>query len=54
MSWQQRASKFQEKVKQSIARIMNVYDKLVQYIQKYLQWPEINFQDEHPIPFSFF
>ena len=33
---------------------MDVYDKSVQDIQKYLQWPEINFQDEHPIPFSFF
>ena len=46
-------SKFEEKVKQSIVGMMNVYDKLVQYIQKYIQWLEINFQDEHPIPFSF-
>ena len=33
---------------------MNAYDKSVQDIRMYLQWPEINFQDEHPIPFSFF
>ena len=33
---------------------MNVYDKSIQDIRKYLQWPEINFQDEYPIPFSFF
>ena len=48
------ASKFEEKVKQSLARMMNVYDKSIQDIQRYLQWDEINFQDEHPIPFSFF
>jgi isopentenyldiphosphate isomerase len=34
--------------------MMNVYDKSVQDIQKYLQWPEINFLDEYPIPFVFF
>ena len=33
---------------------MDVYDKSIQDVQKYLQWPEINFQDEHPIYFSFF
>ena len=48
------ASKFQEKVKQSLAGMMNVYDKSIQDIQKYLQWPEINFKYEHPNPFSFF
>ena len=34
--------------------MMDVYDKSVQDVQKYLQWFEINFQDEHPISFSFF
>ena len=47
-------SKFEEKVKKSIARMMNIYDKSIQDIRKYLQFPEINFQHEHPIPFSFF
>ena len=32
---------------------MNVYDKLVQDVQKYLQCPEINFWDEHITSFSF-
>ena len=22
--------------------------------QRYIQWPKINFEDEHPVPFSFF
>ena len=33
---------------------MDVYDKSVQDIQKYLQWPKISFQDEYPIPFALF
>ena len=34
--------------------MMDVYDRSVEYVQRYLQWPEINFKDEHPISFSFF
>jgi hypothetical protein len=34
--------------------MMDVYDKLVQDVQKYIQWPEIDFRDEHPIPFSLY
>ena len=33
---------------------MDVYDKLVYNVQRYLQWLEINFKYEHPISFSFF
>ena len=33
---------------------MDAYGKSVQDVQKYLQWPEINFRDEHPIPFDLF
>ena len=33
---------------------MDVYDELVYDVQRYLQWPEINFRDEHPISFAFF
>ena len=39
---------------QSLAGMMDVYDRSIQDVQKYLQWPEINFRDEHPISFSFF
>ena len=51
---QELASKFQEKVRQSLVGMMDVYDKLVQDVQIYLQWLEINFRDEHPISFSLF
>lgn len=51
---QELASKLQEKLKESLTGMMNVYDKSVQDIENCLQWPEINFQDQHPNPFSFF
>ena len=34
--------------------MMDVCDKSVYDVQIYLQWPEINFRDEHPISFPFF
>ena len=33
---------------------MDLYKKSIHDIQRYIQWPEINLKDEHPIPFSFF
>ena len=51
---QEIASKFEEKVRQSLARMRDVYEKLVYDVQRYLQWPEINFRDEHPVSFVFF
>ena len=51
---QEMASKFEEEVKQSLVGMMNVYDESVRDIQNYIKWSEINFQDEHPIPLSFF
>ena len=34
--------------------MMDVYEKSIYDVQRYLQWPEINFRDEHPISFYFF
>ena len=48
------ASKFKERVTQSLARLMDVYDRSFQDVQRYLQWPEINFRDEHPISFALY
>ena len=44
---------FEEKVSQSLAGMMHVYEKSIYDVQRYIQWPEINFKDEHPIYFSF-
>ena len=38
---------FEERARQSMAKMMDVYDKSVQDVQKYIQWFEINFRDEH-------
>ena len=51
---QELGSKFEQKVRQSLARMMDVYDKSVYDAQRCLKWTEINFKDEHPISFSFF
>ena len=51
---QELASKFEERARQSLAGTMYVYDKSVYDGQRYLQWPNINFQDEHPISFALF
>ena len=41
--YQELASKFEERTRQSLVGMMDVYDKSIQDVQKYLQWPEINF-----------
>ena len=51
---QELASKFEEKARQSLAGMMDVYDKSIYDVQRYIQWSEINFIDEHPSYFVFF
>ena len=51
---QEVASKLEEKARQSLVGMMDVYDKSVYDVQRYLQWLEINLRDEHPIFFAFF
>ena len=34
--------------------MMKLYKKSIYDVQIYIQWPEINFEDEHPVSFSFF
>ena len=48
------ASRFEENVRQNIAGMMELYEKPIYDIQRYIQWPEISLKDEHPVPFSFF
>ena len=37
-----------------LQEFMDVYDKSVYNVKIYIQWPEINFRDEHPISYAFF
>ena len=34
--------------------MMDLYEKYIYDIQRYIQWPEINLEDEHLVPNSFF
>ena len=34
--------------------MMDLYEKSIFDIQRYIQWPEINFKDEHPVPYALF
>ena len=34
--------------------MMNLYEKLIYDIQRYIQCPEINLEDEHLDPYAFF
>ena len=48
------ASRFEERARQSLVKMMDLYEKSIYDIHRYTQWPKINFEDEHPVPFSFF
>ena len=34
--------------------MIELYEKLIYDIQRYIQWPKINFEDEHLVSFAFF
>jgi hypothetical protein len=51
---QELASTFEEKVRQNLAGMMELYEKSIYDVQKYIKWLEINFRDEHPVSFAFF
>ena len=48
---QELASKFEEKGRQSLVGMIDVYEKSIYDVQRYLQWHKINFRDEHPVSF---
>ena len=48
------ASIFEERARQNLAGMMELYEKTIYDIQIYISWPEINFKDEHPVSFAFF
>ena len=34
--------------------MMDLYERSTYDIQRYIQWPEINFEEEHPVPITLF
>ena len=48
------APRFEENARKDLVGMMDLYEKYIYDIQRYIQWPKINLDDEHPIPFYFF
>ena len=48
------ASRFEENTKQNLVGMMDLYEKSIYDIQRYIQWLEINLKYKHLVPFSFF
>ena len=48
------ASRFEENARKDLAGIMDLYEKTTYDIQRYIQWLEINFEEDHPVPITMF
>ena len=48
---QELASIFEENAKQNLAGMMELHEKSIYDVQRYIQWPEINLRDEHSVLF---
>ena len=43
-----------ENSRKDLAGMMDLYEKSTYDIQRYMQWPKINFEEEHPVPITLF
>ena len=48
------ASRFEENARKDLVGMMDLYEKSTYDIQRYVQWPEINFEEDHPVPITIF
>ena len=48
------ASRFEEIARKDLAGMMDLYEKSTYDIQRYIQWPDMNFENDHPIPITLF
>ena len=48
------ASWFEENARKDLAGMMDLYEKTTYDIQRYIQWPKINFEKDHPVPITMF
>ena len=47
-------SRFEENARKDLVGMMDLYEKSTYDIQRYVQWPKINFEEYHPIPITVF
>jgi hypothetical protein len=45
---------FEENARKDLAGMMDLYEKSTYDIQRYIQWPEINFEEDHLVPITMF
>ena len=48
------ASQFEENARKDLAGMMDLYEKSTYDIQRYIQWPEINFKEDDLVPITMF
>ena len=48
------ASIFKENARKDLAGMMDLYEKNIYDIQRYIQWPKISFEDEHLVHYALF
>ena len=46
------ASRFEENSRKYFTGMMDLYEKYISDIQRYMHWLEVNFEDEHPVPYA--
>ena len=52
--YQDLASQFEENARKDFAGMMDLYEKTTYDIQRYIQWLEINFEENHRVPITVF
>ena len=48
------ASRFKENARKYFAGMMDLYEKTTYDTQRYISWPEINFEENHRVPITVF
>jgi hypothetical protein len=48
------ASLFEENARKELAGMVDLHEKTTYDIQRYIQWSEINFEEDHPVPVIIF
>ena len=48
------AYRFEENSRKDLAGMMDLYEKSTYDIHRYIKWPKINFEEEHPVPITLF
>ena len=48
------AFQFEENARKDLAGMMDLYEKSTYDIQRYIQWPKINFEEDHLVPITVF